>query len=210
MDPLLLGTAAAFGLAASAGLNTTLPLLLVGALARFGLLSLAPPFDALASDVALIGLLCLVAVEFLADKIPGFDSVAQAVQWPLAATAGAILFASQSSVISGVSPGLAILVGLLTAGTVHGLRTAFRPVVTASTVGLGNPLVSLMEDAWAGALAITAILAPGLALILLLVLAVVPLLAAGWLVRKGLRMGPWRQNQDRTPGAFAGTAMARR
>ena len=37
MDPLLLGTTTAFGLAASAGLNTTLPLLIVGLLARFGL-----------------------------------------------------------------------------------------------------------------------------------------------------------------------------
>ena len=30
MDPLLLGTASAFGLAASAGLNTSLPLFIVG------------------------------------------------------------------------------------------------------------------------------------------------------------------------------------
>ena len=40
MDPLLLGTASAFGLAAAAGLNTTLPLLIVGLAARFGLLTL--------------------------------------------------------------------------------------------------------------------------------------------------------------------------
>ena len=34
MDPLLLGTASAFGLAGAAGLNTTLPLLIVGLLAK--------------------------------------------------------------------------------------------------------------------------------------------------------------------------------
>ena len=105
MDPLLLGTAAAFGLAASAGLNTTLPLLLVGVLARAGLLTLAPPFDALSSDVALGGLLLLSVLEFVSDKVPGWDSVVQAIQLPLAATAGAILFASQTSAVSSVSPG---------------------------------------------------------------------------------------------------------
>ena len=59
MDPLLLGTTTAFGLAASAGLNTTLPLLIVGLLARFGLLALSAPYDALASDVTLSGLTLL-------------------------------------------------------------------------------------------------------------------------------------------------------
>ena len=56
MDPLLLGTATAFERAAAAGLNTSLPLFLVGLAARFGLLNLTSPYDALASDVALIGL----------------------------------------------------------------------------------------------------------------------------------------------------------
>jgi hypothetical protein len=198
LDPLLLGLAAAFGLAASAGLNTTLPLLLVGALARFGLLTLAAPFDALSSDVALVGLLGFVLIEFLADKAPGFDSVAQAIQWPLAATAGAILFASQTSVISDVSPGLAVLVGLLTAGTVHGLRTAFRPMVTASTLGTGNPMVSVMEDVGAGLLVVAAILTPGVALILLIVLLAGPLLAMIWTARKAFRLRPSRRG-GRTP-----------
>jgi hypothetical protein len=52
VDPHLLGMAAAFGLATSAGLNTTVPLLIVGLLARAGLVGLAAPYDALASNVA--------------------------------------------------------------------------------------------------------------------------------------------------------------
>jgi Domain of unknown function (DUF4126) len=147
-------TAATFGLAASAGLNTTLPFLLVGVLARVGLLGLAPPYDPLASDVALGGLLVLSVLEFVSGKVPGWDSVVQLVQWPLAATAGAILFASQASVVSWVSPGLAILVGVLTAGGVHALRTAARPLVTGATLGLGNPVVSTAEDVLSAVLAL--------------------------------------------------------
>jgi hypothetical protein len=172
MDPLLLGTASAFGLAASAGLNTTLPLLVVGILARFGLLTLASPFDALAGDVALSGLALLALLEITGDKVPGLDSVVQTLQWPLAAAAGAILFASQTSVVSWVSPELAILVGLLTAGAVHGLRTAVRPMVTTFTMGLGNSVVSFAEDLLALLLTGLALLAPALGLLLLACLVV--------------------------------------
>jgi hypothetical protein len=185
MDPQLLGTATAFGLAASAGLNTTLPLVIVGFLARLGLLSLNEPFTALASDVALAGLVVLAALEILGDKVPGFDSVVHAVQWPLAAAAGAILFGSQTSAISSVSPGLTILVGLLTAGGVHAARAAARPAVTGLTLGTGNPLVSLAEDVYAVLLVLGAILAPAIGLALLVALLVGLGLAAAWSVRNG-------------------------
>ena len=42
-----MGTASAFGLSAAAGLNTSLPLFLVGLAARFGLITLGSPYDAL-------------------------------------------------------------------------------------------------------------------------------------------------------------------
>jgi hypothetical protein len=170
MDPLLLGTASAFGLAAATGLNSTLPLLIVGLAARFGLLTLTAPYDAVASDVALIGLAVLALGEIAADKIPGADSIVHVVQGPLTMAAGAILFASQNSMIQDVSPGLAILVGLLTAGGVHTLRALARPVVTVATMGLGGPAVSAAEDVGAVGLTLTALLAPILAIVALIVI----------------------------------------
>ena len=163
MDPLLLGTASAFGLAAATGLNSTLPLLIVGLTARFGLLTLVAPYDAVASDVALIGLGILALGEIAADKIPGADTIVHVIQGPLTMAAGAILFASQNSMIQDVSPGLAILVGLLTAGGVHTLRAIVRPVVTMTTMGLGGPVVSTAEDVGAVGLTVTALVAPILA-----------------------------------------------
>lgn len=163
MDPLLLGTASAFGLAAATGLNSTLPLLIVGLAARFGLLTLVAPYDAVASDIALIGLGILALGEIAADKIPGADTIVHVIQGPLTMAAGAILFASQNSMIQDVSPGLAILVGLLTAGGVHTLRAIVRPVVTMATMGLGGPVVSTAEDVGAVGLTVTALVAPILA-----------------------------------------------
>jgi hypothetical protein len=201
MDPQLLGIASAFGLSTAAGLNTTLPLLLVGLLHRGGALALAAPFDALGSDIALAGLLVLALLEFGADKLPGLDTVAHALQWPLTLTAGAILFASQQSVITDVSPGLAVLVGVLTAGAVHAVRAAVRPALTAGTLGLANPVASLAEDVLAGGLVVLAALAPVL----------VPLVAVALVVGAVLlarRVGGWlpsRRHQLRGPRPAART-----
>src|SRR5688500_15403547 len=181
MDPLLLGTASAFGLAAATGLNSTLPLLIVGLAARFGLLTLMSPYDAVSSDVALIGLGVLALGEIAADKIPGADTIVHIVQGPLTMAAGAILFASQNSMIQDVSPGLAILVGLLTAGGVHTLRALVRPVVTVATMGLGGPVVSAAEDVGAVGLTLLALIAPFVAIVALVVLVAV---AARLVVRK--------------------------
>jgi hypothetical protein len=185
LDPVLLKTATAFGLAGAAGLNTTLPLLLVGVLARFGIIELAAPFDALSRDFTLVGLTVLALVETVGDKVPGLDSLVHAVQGPLSAAAGAVLFASQTSVVTWVSPEVAILVGVLTAGGVHVARATARPAVTTFTFGIGNPIVSALEDVYAVVLALVALFAPVIAVIFLVALLVA--LGAGVLfaVRRG-------------------------
>jgi hypothetical protein len=169
MDPLLLGTASAFGLSAATGLNASLPLLLVGLAARFGLIALASPFDALGSTTALVGLGLVAVCEIAADKIPGIDSIVQIVQVPVTLAAGAIIFASQQSIIEEVSPGLAIVLGVVAAGSVHALRTLARPVVNVATLGFGGPAVSVGEDVGAFGLTVLALAAPILGLILLVV-----------------------------------------
>jgi hypothetical protein len=72
--------------------------------------------------------------------------------------------------IQDVSPGLAILVGLLTAGGVHTLRALARPVVTVATMGLGGPVVSTAEDIGSVGLTIMALAAPILAIVALVAL----------------------------------------
>jgi hypothetical protein len=172
VNPALLALPAAFGLAGATGLNATLPLLIVSLLARFGLLHLASPYDALASDVAFWGLLVLAVVEFAVDKVPALDSVGHAVMLPIAAAAGAILFASQTGAIDSMDSGVGVLVSLLaggaTAGAVHVARAAVRPVVNLAFMG---PPLSFVEDATSAALAVAATLAPILVPFLLVLIA---------------------------------------
>jgi len=189
VNPGLLALPAAFGLAGATGLNATLPLFIVSLLARLGLIHLAPPYDALASDIAFWGLLVLAVVEFAVDKVPALDSVGHAVMLPVAAAAGAILFASQTGAISSMDSGLGVLVSLLAggaiAGTVHVARATARPVVNLAFLG---PAASVIEDSTSAALSLAATLAPVLVPFLLLLIA----LAVAVLWERRRAIGPRR------------------
>ncbi|NOX63651.1 MAG: DUF4126 domain-containing protein [Chloroflexi bacterium] len=159
----------AFGLSSAAGLNAYLPLLIVGLLARFtDLVTLNAPWDALENPWVLALLVVLLIIEMTADKIPAVDSVNDAIQTFIRPAAGAILFASSSNIIADMSPALALAIGIFAAGGVHAVKATARPVVTATTGGVGNPVVSLAEDVVSAIMTLIAILLPMIAAILVL------------------------------------------
>jgi len=158
----------AFGLAAAAGLNAYVPLLVVALLARFtDWVRLAPPYDTL-THPAIIGLLLVLAlIEFLADKIPAVDAVNDLLQTVIRPAAGAILFGAQTGAIRELHPALALACGLLIAGGIHGLKATLRRAVQAGAPPLApltTPLLSLLEDLAALALSLIALLAAWLIL----------------------------------------------
>jgi hypothetical protein len=159
-----------FGLSASAGLNAYIPLLIVALLGRFtGLIHLKPPYDAL-TNVWVIGFLAfLVLVEAVMDKIPAVDTVYNVIQTVARPAAGAILFAASSHVVSDVHPVVALICGLIIAGTVHTAKTTARPVITVATAGAGNPAVSTAEDVVAATTSLLAIIVPVVALVLIVI-----------------------------------------
>jgi hypothetical protein len=59
-----------------------------------------------------------------------------------------------------VHPVLAAILGLVLAFGVHAVKATARPVVTASTGGLGNAFVSVGEDVVAAGVSIVAIIVP--------------------------------------------------
>jgi hypothetical protein len=158
----------AFGLAAAAGLNAYVPLLVVALLARFtDWVRLAPPYDTL-THPAIIGLLLALAlIEFLADKIPAVDAANDLLQTAIRPAAGAILFGAQTGAIRELHPALALACGLLIAGGIHGLKAALRRAVQVGAPPLApltTPLLSLLEDLAALALSLIALLAAWLIL----------------------------------------------
>jgi len=157
-----------FGLSASAGLNAYLPLLIVALISRFTtLIQLREPFDALTNTWVIAVLAVLVLVEGLVDKIPAVDTVNDVIQTFVRPAAGAVLFAASSNVISDIHPVLALICGLLVTGAVHAVKATARPVITAATGGVANPVVSTVEDVTSAFVSIVSIVVPMLALVLI-------------------------------------------
>jgi uncharacterized membrane protein len=172
MIEAITGLSTAFGLSGSAGLNAYIPLLLVALAARFPmgdpLVKLQAPYDLMGSWWAIGLLAILLVVEIVADKIPAVDTVNDGIQTFVRPAAGAILFAGSANVITDIHPILALGAGLLVAGGVHATKTAARPVVTVTTAGVGNPIVSTLEDIVALVVSLLALVLPIVAAVLLL------------------------------------------
>lgn len=170
----------AFGVSAAAGLNAYLPLLIVGLLARYtDLVTLNSPWNALESPWVLGLLVILLIIEMTVDKIAIADSANDVLQTVVRPAAGAILFAASGNLIADMSPVLAMGLGIAAAGSIHAVKATARPVITATTGGLGNPVISVIEDVASVALTLLAILVP--------ILTVVLLLVAVWLVLRWVR-----------------------
>ncbi len=184
MDGALL---TALGLAAPAGLNAYLPLLVLAIGDRLSTtITLARPYDALSSTWGIALIVLLLTIELVVDKIPGVDHANDLLGSVLRPAAGAVLAMAATSDTDAVNPVVALVLGLLAAGAVHAAKATTRPVVTVATGGIGNPLISMVEDAVAGVTAVIALLLPWLAVALVVVLA----LAFLWARRRLRRVRP--------------------
>lgn len=144
MDPLSL--ALITGLGWTSGIRFYVVLFLLGVLHRSGLHALPASLEVLAHPwvIAVSGLLCIT--EFLADKIPGVDSLWDAVHTFIRIPGGALLAAAA---VVDSDPGLALAAGLL-GGTVaagaHFTKAGSRALINLSPEPFSNWTASLSED----------------------------------------------------------------
>lgn len=168
------------GLATSAGLNAYIPLVMLGGLARFtDLLTLPEQWQWMESGWALTILTILLGVEVIADKIPVVDHINDILQTAIRPGAGGISFGAgvgsetfidDPGQMFGSNTWLPITLGAVISLVVHAIKTATRPVVNATTGGVGAPVASTAEDAFSVTLSAVAILFPILIIILLALL----------------------------------------
>jgi hypothetical protein len=196
------------GLAASAGLNAYIPLLTMGLLARYSeLIDLPTGWQWLSNGWVIAILALLLAVELVADKVPVVDHVNDVVQTVVRPTAGGLAFGagSSSETVTVTDPGsffgshqwVPIAAGVLIALTVHGVKAASRPVINASTAGVGAPVASTAEDFSSVILSVLAILLPVLVLVGLVVL----IFAGIWVIRRRRQRRRDRQAVEGYPSA---------
>ncbi len=175
----MLAALTAVGLSAAAGLNAYIPLLLVGLLARFtDVVTLPEPFRWISNGWVLGGVAVLLLVEVIVDKVAVVDHVNDAIQTFVRPAVGGAIFAAttaaeriDSSSFMEENQWLGWLIGIAVAALVHALKASARPVINATTVGVGTPVVSAAEDATSLSLSLVAVFFPILVIVALALLA---------------------------------------
>jgi hypothetical protein len=132
------------------------------------MLELAPGFAWIGSTPALVALAIATLVEVGAYYVPLVDNLLDTVASPLAVVAGTVLAAA---VIADLDPllkwSLAIIAGGGTAALVQANTVAARLASSATTGGVGNPVVSTAELGGAAGVATLSVLAPAVVVVVL-------------------------------------------
>lgn len=171
------------GLAAAAGLNAYIPLLVVGLSSRFlDWVQLPSAWAWLENEWVLVILGVLFVIEIVADKIPAVDTVNDWIQTIIRPTAGGILFGSGSAseTVAVTDPAsffasnqwVPIVIGIVLSLLVHTGKSLARPAANAVTAGVAAPVLSVAEDVSSVVLSLFAILFPVLVIVGLAGLAV--------------------------------------
>lgn len=143
---LLQSTALATGLAWASGIRLYGAVFLIGMLARYDVIALPSGLALLQDDWVLWVSGILMVGEFLADKIPAFDSVWDALHTFIRIPAGGLL---AWGVFQDSSPGMQLAAGLLggviTSGT-HLTKAGTRALINTSPEPFSNWGASVGED----------------------------------------------------------------
>ncbi len=170
---LLLG----IGLAASSGLRAFLPLFALALAFHFGFAPAATGhFAWLGSPVALGALGIAALLEVAGDKIPAVDHALDSVGTIVRPAMGAL---AAGAVLNTHDPATGALLGLIVGAPIafgmHGAKATTRGASSVTTLGLANPVVSVLEDVAALLTVAAAFFIPILVPLLLLIAALV-----GW------------------------------
>jgi hypothetical protein len=159
------------GLAASAGFRVFLPLFALSMAGYFNFLELNESWIWLGSLSSMIILGVATMVEIVAYIIPYVDNLLDSIAVPLAALAGTIVVLSTLVNFSPeITWALAIIAGGGTAAVISGSSGATRLTSTATTGGIGNPVVSFIETGTAIVMSFISIVLPIVAIILVLLI----------------------------------------
>ena len=179
----------------AAGLNVYGTVATLGLLSRAGLIVLPGALDPVGSWWVIGACSTLFAIEFVADKVPAFDLVWNALQTFVRVPVGALLAYGAASQLSPGWQLVAAAAGGLIAFAAHGGKTAARAAVTASPEPFSNIVLSFSEDAFAIFLTWFATRHPFIAATIAIVCLVAIVVLIRWIVRalRALYRGAGRQ-----------------
>ena len=166
---LIISIVLGFSLAAAAGFRVFIPLLILSLSAHFGWFPVNENWEWVGSTAALWLLGVAAVVEIFAYFIPYVDNLLDTIAVPLAGIAGSLLMlATMGDVNPAFAWALAIIAGGGAAAAISGTTGATRLTSTATTGGIGNPVVATAETGAATAVSVASIFSPLIAMILVL------------------------------------------
>lgn len=148
----------------ASGLNLYATVAVLGLCSRFNVVALPDQFRAFEHPLIITVVLVMYVVEFVADKVPWFDSVWDTLHTIVRPVGGALVAVTALGDASVGAEVLAALVGGSVAMTTHLGKAGTRAVANTSPEPFSNWALSLGEDALAVALTYFAIQHPLLAL----------------------------------------------
>jgi hypothetical protein len=148
------------GFSFAAGINLYATVAILGLASRYNWVTLPSQYQAFDNDFIIATALGLYVIEFVADKIPWFDSIWDTVHTAIRPLGGAVIAVTT---LGEATPTTEVLVGLLggtlAAGT-HFTKAGTRAVANTSPEPFSNWILSLGEDAFVIALGVVALKYP--------------------------------------------------
>lgn len=145
-ETLIATLAMTMGSAWASGINLYAALLILGLGGVTGNITLPHELAVLENPFVIGAAGVMYLVQFFADKIPGVDSISDALQTFVRIPAGAMLAAGA---VGDVSPALEIAAGILGGGTAaasHAAKTGTRLMINTSPEPVSNWTASISED----------------------------------------------------------------
>lgn len=138
------------GLSFISGINLYATIAVVGICGRFHLVQALPAgLDPLMSWPVIIVAVILYLVEFLADKVPGFDTFWDAIHTLIRPFGGAMLALMQVGEAVPAVEVIVFMLGASLASASHLTKASARLIVNTSPEPVSNTIVSVVEDAGA-------------------------------------------------------------
>jgi len=191
---LFLSICIGLGLAASSGFRIFIPLLAANIASLAGFHTFGAGFEWLNGWTPFYILASASIVEIVAYYFPWLDNVLDHIALPVAVAAGTLL--STSFISADWAPalkwGLGIIAGGIPAGIIHSGMGLLRLGSTATTGGIGNPLVTTAENGASIGFSVLALLIP-------VVIAVIVVLLVFYILKKMVWLAK-RKKQNEPPG----------
>lgn len=187
------------GFSFAAGINLYATVAILGLATRYGWVDLPEQYRVFDNDIVIVTALVLYVIEFVADKIPWFDSVWDAVHTAIRPIGGAVIAVATMGDTSPTVTGLvALLGGALATGT-HFTKAGARAAANTSPEPVTNWVLSFGEDLFVVGLGALALKFPLVAALVVVVGVVMMILFASWIIRAIKRRWNTRASGSQLP-----------